>query len=115
MFPSLEGGVQIQYRSTKLNPSRHRPFRFLDNSRQAIIVTDHSQFAWDLRYDSLTGIEANRFRAFFESLDSAGTFDFPDPWSGITYPKVRFSAAGITIDQTGPAAFRVEFRLEEEV
>ncbi len=112
-FPTLDTNVMVQNSAAKIRRVRHQALRFAGDSRQSRIVHSSSGQSWLLRYESLSGAEANRLRAFFESVPPGGTFSFTDPWTGTTAPTCRFAPTGIVVVATEGNHHTVELELED--
>ncbi len=112
-FPLLDTAVTVQYSAAKIRDTRHDAHRFLGDARQTHRNTISSGQRWLLRYESLNGTEANRLRAFYESIAPNENFYFLDPWSGQTAQSCRLSELPFSCETTEPGTYRVQLEVED--
>ncbi len=98
-FPTLNSGAVSQYPATKVARFRSHRIRFVDGREQRFRNGKRMTRSWMIRLADLAGDEMARVEAF--SKEQAGiyaTFEFTDPFDGVTYAECYFGSDESTLE-----------------
>jgi hypothetical protein len=86
-FPQLRTGVVIQYPARRQRSFATRALRFMDGTEQRFRLWPSELRQWVIRLELLTEDELSSLREFFRGrAGEAQSFQFTDPWDGVSYP-----------------------------
>lgn len=98
-FPALKTGAVMQYPAQRGLSFATRVGCFVDGSEQRHREFPSGLRRWIIRLDLLTEEEMVTLEEFFRSQQGqAGTFEFPDPWDGLTYSNCSFESEEAALD-----------------
>lgn len=85
-FPNLKTGAVLQYPAERQTSQPVRVLWFVDGTEQRFRTRGAVVRRWIVRLDLLDEEEMRRLESFFvQQQGRLGSFEFLDPWDGVTY------------------------------
>lgn len=114
-FPKLKTGAVAQYPARKKIVYRTEVLRFVDGVEQRYRLAGRAQRRWSFVVRCVDESEAGLLQQLYRGVQGGhGTFDFEDPWDGVSREGCSFVRDDFEILWEAEGRARIELELTEK-